>query len=97
MDLTFHDDAFAEARQAAIYYDEQSAGLGNAFLDELDAAIVRLQRHPYTWAFVEQPYRRVLLHRFPYAVIYRIDDDAVFVAAVAHCKRQPLYWWERLE
>lgn len=40
--------------------------------------------------------RRVLLRRFPYAVIYReLDAARVRVLAVAHFRRRPDYWIAR--
>lgn len=39
--------------------------------------------------------RRVLLHRFRYAVVYRIEGDAVRVLAVIHQHRRPGYWGRR--
>jgi toxin ParE1/3/4 len=34
--------------------------------------------------------------RFPYAVVYSLIDDAVYVLAVAHSRRRPFYWQDRL-
>ncbi|MBM3267663.1 MAG: type II toxin-antitoxin system RelE/ParE family toxin [Candidatus Sericytochromatia bacterium] len=36
--------------------------------------------------------RRLVLHRFPFAVIYRIQADEVQVIAVMHLRRRPGYW-----
>ena len=40
-------------------------------------------------------FRRCLVHRFPYGVIYAVEDDVVYVAAVMHLKRKPGYWESR--
>jgi plasmid stabilization system protein ParE len=40
--------------------------------------------------------RRLLLKNFPYQCIYRVEGDVVRVYAVAHLKRRPRYWNERL-
>jgi len=40
--------------------------------------------------------QRVLVDRFPYAVIYFEADDVIYVIAIAHTKRRPLYWQARL-
>jgi toxin ParE1/3/4 len=39
--------------------------------------------------------RKYLLRRFPYAVIYRVTDEAIEVVAVAHGRRRPGYWKTR--
>jgi hypothetical protein len=36
--------------------------------------------------------RRALLHTFPYAVYFRVTDDAVAVLAVLHMRRDPRTW-----
>jgi toxin ParE1/3/4 len=37
----------------------------------------------------------VVLNRFPFALIYRIERDEVQILAVAHHSRRPGYWRER--
>jgi hypothetical protein len=39
--------------------------------------------------------RRVLVHVFPYAVLYSIEDGFVYIVAVMHCSREPGYWKTR--
>lgn len=36
------------------------------------------------------------MHRFQYAVIYLCRPDESLVIAVAHTRRRPLYWLDRL-
>jgi len=40
--------------------------------------------------------RRHLARRFPYAVVFAERPDRLLIIAVAHCKRHPDYWRERL-
>jgi hypothetical protein len=39
--------------------------------------------------------RLALVRRFPYAVVYRIDDDQITVVAVYHMHRDPRGWQSR--
>ena len=41
--------------------------------------------------------RRYLMRRFPYLVVYRATPDKLQVIAVAHGKRKPGYWRNRLK
>jgi len=41
--------------------------------------------------------RRCRLSRFPYALIYTIDNGDILVLAVAHLQRRPDYWRDRLK
>lgn len=40
----------------------------------------------------DQIYRRLVLKRFPFNIIYRILSDEIRVIAVAHQNRKPGYW-----
>lgn len=40
--------------------------------------------------------RRVRVRRFPYQVVYLVIDNDVVVIAIAHDRRRPGYWAERL-
>jgi hypothetical protein len=40
--------------------------------------------------------RRRLIHRFPYALLYRIDPEEVIIQATMHLHRHPDYWIDRL-
>jgi plasmid stabilization system protein ParE len=44
----------------------------------------------------DRSYRKRLLKRFPYIVFFRIDAATVEIVAVAHAKRRPGYWVDRL-
>ncbi|MCZ6674550.1 MAG: type II toxin-antitoxin system RelE/ParE family toxin [Verrucomicrobia bacterium] len=49
------------------------------------------------YRIIQGAFRRHLLARFPYGIIYRIDDDVIYVVAVMHLKRNPGYWKNRKE
>ena len=40
--------------------------------------------------------RRCLLKRFPYGVIYHLDEQEILVIAIAHLHRKPEFWRNRL-
>jgi plasmid stabilization system protein ParE len=93
-EIAFHADATAEMRAAAGYYEEQQQGLGEEFLDEIEQGLSRVQEFPRLWPIYEADYRRYLLRRFPFGIIYRVDQE-IYVIAVAHLHREPGYWYAR--
>ena len=93
--LIYHPEARAEMREAATYYEECAEGLGEAFLAAIDRANEQIARFPQAWRRIRGPYRRALTGRFPYGVIYRLRNDAIYVVAVMHLKRKPGYWIKR--
>jgi plasmid stabilization system protein ParE len=97
MILTWHEDAEEEYVSAAVYYERQVDGLGERFLEQIEATLARVMAAPLRPRFFENGFRRLRVDRFPYAVIYRVKADAVQILAVAHAKRRPGYWRERAE
>jgi plasmid stabilization system protein ParE len=90
-----HPDAVLEAAEARLWYSTIEQSLGEAFADELDLAIERVAKAPNRWPLHLNGTRCVLLHRFPYLVVYRERSAAIQVVAVSHAKRKPGYWKER--
>ena len=93
--LEFHLEAEAEMRDAAAYYEEQAPGLGGDFLDDVERGTHWVQQFPFSWATYEGEYRRHLLRRFPYGLIYRVGSEKIFIIAVCHLRRKPGYWKSR--
>ena len=96
MKVRFLAPAQRELDDAVAWYDEQAAGLGREFLDELDRAVRRVLSFPLSYPEIEPGIRRCRLARFPYGLIYGIDGENLVVVAVAHLHRQPRYWIDRV-
>jgi len=96
MNLRFLRLAQKELDDSFLWYDSQLVGLGNEFLDEIDIAVRRIQAYPESCELIEDGLRRCLINRFPYGIIYGIDEDKIIIVAIAHLHRKPQYWHERL-
>ncbi|MFN8633518.1 MAG: type II toxin-antitoxin system RelE/ParE family toxin [Chloroflexota bacterium] len=90
-----HPEAEAEIDAAAAVYEAQQSGLGTSFVAAVEHAVSFMRTYPESGARVTGPYRRVLVRRFPYAVVYRLDPEHAFVIAVAHVRRRLGYWLHR--
>jgi len=86
-----------ELDEAFSWYQEHREGLGYEFLDEINATVARISVYPEAYLKVEDELRRALVKRFPYGVIYGIDQkkEIVIVVAICHLHREPFYWVER--
>ncbi len=89
------DEALAEYIEAGRYYNEQAEGLGDAFVDEIEAAISVILKNPAVFRVVEEDVRRYLVHRFPYGLYYTMEDDLVVIWAIRNLHRAEDYWKER--
>lgn len=96
MKLRFLILAQRELDDAVTWYNEQAAGSGQEFLDELDRVVRRAVTFPMSCPEIEPGVRRCLLARFPYGLIYGVDRKTIVVVAVAHLHREPRYWVGRI-
>jgi len=78
--------------EAAHFYETAGPGLGYDFLDDVQHAIDSVRVHPQIGASLTAHFRRVLLRRFPFGIIYVIEQSGILVVAVAHQRRAPDYW-----
>ncbi|MEM6454878.1 MAG: type II toxin-antitoxin system RelE/ParE family toxin [Acidobacteriota bacterium] len=96
MKLRITDEAEQDLVEGARFYDTQSPGLGQYFLDTLFADIESLRLHAGVHAR-HFGHHRLLSRRFPYAVFYKIgSDEAVEVRAILDCRRNPSRIGDRL-
>jgi len=94
--VSFHPEARDEFIAAAEYYDHAVPGLGDRFLVAVRRAIELAVAHPAAGSVRTGTARRLLVHGFPYDVVYQVEQDELQVLAVAHQHRKPGYWRERL-
>ncbi len=97
MKIQLLEIARQELDDAVAYYNADVAGLGDAFLLEILAAIDRIRRFPDAWRPLSENTRRCRLRRFPYALVYQHESEGILVVAVAHLHRKPQYWHERID
>lgn len=98
----FAPESVEELSEAAVWYEAQRPGLANRFLEELAAAVAAIRSRPGSFPRLsgmppDVLVRRALLQRFPYAVLFLELADTIHVVAIAHVKRDPNYWINRLE
>lgn len=96
-ELIYHPAAKFELRQAAAWYEECRPNLGRAFLMEAERTAVKLDSAPLRWMRISGEYRRIRVRRFPYAFVYRVEAQAIYVVAVMHLYRRPEYWRSRTQ
>ena len=96
VNLRFLDSAEEEMTEAARTYEDQAVGLGERFLDEVEGCVDLLLDRPYIGRRVGE-FRRFPLRKFPFTLIYALEDDDLVVVAVSHHRRRPGYWMGRYD
>ena len=95
--IRFLNLADREVDDAVRWYEEQAEGLSRDFLDELDRVVRLVRIYPLMATQIEPDIRRFLFSRFPYSLIYGLDQETIVVIAVAHQHREPRYWADRID
>ena len=93
--LLIHEEAYRELDEAVRYIEARRTGYGIKFREEVVASMRFIIDHPKDHALRRSGFRYGLVRRFPYRVIYKVDGDVIFVAAIYHGKRKPYGWMSR--
>jgi plasmid stabilization system protein ParE len=101
LDIKWHPNAEAEFDADIDWYDDREVGLGDRFEIEVLGSVDECADTPQAWAVWpgwdrEPVVRSKTLTSFPYRVVYFAEDDVLTIVAVAHAKRRPGYWRERV-
>jgi toxin ParE1/3/4 len=91
-----HPQAWLEIEAATDWYQQRSVDASVGFIAAVFDGLEKISRTPQRWPEYLFGARRFVVQRFPFFIIYLDDADAVNVIAVAHNKRRPGYWKQRL-
>ena len=95
MRVSRHPEVPQELEAAALWYEERQPGLGEDLLGEYQATLGRILREPERWSKIRGDNRKLNFHRFPYAIVYSVRADELYIKAVMHLHRRPFYWSHR--
>lgn len=81
------------------YCAHERDDLGVDFLSAVDQVVSLLSASPRVGARLSGVQRKVRLKRFPYLLVYEIDErhDRIVIHCVSHQSRHPDYWRGRIE
>ena len=96
MRVRLHPDARAELLEARKWYYLRSPLSSIAFSHAIDRAVSRIRDSPNNFPLADYGTRKVVLQRFPFNLVYRFDETGIVIVAVAHQKRRPGYWSNRV-
>ncbi|NTW82078.1 MAG: type II toxin-antitoxin system RelE/ParE family toxin [Chlorobiaceae bacterium] len=95
MKKIFLQQAYEELIDAIAYYEEQQLGLGLKMKDEVDHHVRWILNNHAIPRLRIGGYRRVNLKVFPYYIAYLVYRETLWILAIAHNHRKPVYWIKR--
>lgn len=82
--------------EAYDWYEKQRSGLGEEFLESLGKARQSILQNPSTYRIrYKKKVRAFLVDRFPYLILYVVQDNDVNVISVFNTSRDPKVWKKR--
>ena len=86
-DLILKPIVYWDIDESIVWYEKKIKGLGLRFLQSFEEVIVRIVDNPYSFSYLKRPVRKVKLKRFPYRVIYVINDHTIYILGVINVRR----------
>ena len=88
-ELVFLFSADADIQTAYEFYEAYQEGRGEVFMRHLDVAFGQLNTFPEIAPVFHEPYRRLLVHGFPYGIFYAIEGRRIIVSSVMDLRQDP--------
>jgi plasmid stabilization system protein ParE len=95
--VSIHPAALRDAESAIDWYRERSQRAAERFLDEVDHTVRRIEEQPAQFPRYELETRRAFLRRFPYFIVFRERGSDIEIVAIAHGRRRPGFWKDRVQ
>ena len=77
-------------------YAKESLGLAKKFKENIKQEIEFLSNAPFACAAISKEARQTITHKFPFRIIFIIEDDNIVIIAILHHKRSPAIWQKRI-
>lgn len=88
--------AVLELERAVDRYQSVSPQIVRAFLDEYLRALDQLRIFPESAPMFSKPVRRLVLRKYPYSILFYINDQQVVIVSVMAHKQNPDQWKARI-
>ena len=95
MHVIRHPRLATDIRETALHYAEVSERTLLSFWSELDVILGSIERNPRTHHFDSCGLRRANFKRFPYHLLYEVDEDTIYLVVLRHNRRHPEYGIKR--
>ncbi len=95
--IIIEDLAQIDLWETYIWYEKEKAGLGEEFIDAFEETIERIERNPLHASMYDETYRSTAFKRFPYGIIYLINEAKVevYIIAISHQHRDRSWFKNR--
>lgn len=83
------EQVYEELNEAALYYEERQVDLGKSLVEEWEKIIISIQKNPEKYEKKYKNFRQGILSRFPYLVMFELEDKDIIIYRFIHARRHP--------
>ncbi len=91
----YHPLVAADLRSACQHYDAISRSLGNRFRANVQTKIQAIAERPESFGRIGNDFRGAPIDRFPYVVVFTLDDGVLCIYGVRHAASDRNSWFDR--
>lgn len=89
MKVVVKEQVYDDLSEIAKWYELQSPNLGVLFLNEWENTLEYVSDNPAACQIRHKNFRHSKINRFPYLIVFEIENNSVIVYAVIHSRRIP--------
>jgi plasmid stabilization system protein ParE len=94
-DVTILHGATIEVTEILDWYNEQNDFSAGEFHNDYLSSIEKLKANPQFYSYIHKQFRRLLMEKFPYKIIYEITGNKVIIYRVSHTSRDDRNWFKQ--
>lgn len=87
--VIFTPEAEDDSYRGYAWYESRRIGLGREFITAVDACLQSISRNPKLYQTIYNDYRRAVVRRFPFSIIYEETDTTVTIYAIFDGRQNP--------
>jgi plasmid stabilization system protein ParE len=88
--LILTEEAVRDIEVSFQYYQEKQSGLGERFLAHIEEVIHLISQNPEICPTSFKTVRQATVNRFPFVVLYEIEEKHIVVYSVFHTSQHPI-------
>lgn len=87
--IVYSPKALNEYELSIIWYAERSITAAENFVKTVSLKVNLIKQNPTSFKNKYRHFYEAKLHKFPFTIIYFIDDNIIVITAIYHHKRNP--------
>ncbi|MGE0608114.1 MAG: type II toxin-antitoxin system RelE/ParE family toxin [Pirellulales bacterium] len=91
-DISYHPLFDCDVREAIGWYERRKVGLGNEFREQIRQSVATVIANPERFGRAASGFRYIRLPRFPYVVLFDLDEGRLVFLGVLHTARSIAKW-----